>query len=436
MRLVVPCSPCRGAIPRPRTFRPLFYQKQPRCWVSTKPEDKRSNPLRILFCGSDSFSAVSLDALYAEYKSPDSHILSIDVLTWKDKYAGRDNSHLQTPFIKQVALGKGLPVHQIDTFDNWQPPVYNSSFNSEINLVIAVSFGLLIPMRIINNSEYGGLNVHPSMLPDLRGAAPIQWAIIRGLSHTGVSLQTLHPTKFDHGIVLDQTPFPGFKIPPPSIASRSELTKKLADLGADMLVKAIRNKLYVPPYVPVTASLDNRQLTKAPKIESETRAVDFHTMTRDDILRLNCAVQPKKLTAETKRAGTDETLTISISKWLRPPTSHDIPLDLQDELLSIPNGVAYTFIDRNANIRECQEPLFVNVTPDRLGGPTQLVITDITVPSKSQEAAAKAAAKANLFDEPDTFGPYLVFRFSHPFSRPPSKKSKDSSNAEASILER
>ncbi|KAK5051374.1 hypothetical protein LTR84_003026 [Exophiala bonariae] len=414
MKLIIPWSHIRRVVPRPRNFKPSLYQKQSRCWLSTNPEAKSSKPLRILFCGSDEFSATSLDALYAEFKSPDSHILSIDVVTLTDKLKGRNYREKYTPYIKQVAERHGLPLHRINTFDNWQPPVYNTSFNSEINLVIAVSFGLLIPMRIINGSEYGGLNVHPSMLPDLRGAAPIQWAILRGLSHTGVSVQTLHPTKFDHGIVLDQTPYPGVRIP--DNIQPQDLTTTLATLGSQMLVRAIRNRLYVPPYVPVSTSVDQRELTKAPKISPQTGMVDFHTMTRAAILRLNRAIQPFKLIAEATPNGSIKPVRFKISEWLRSPTSHDIPLELQDELLLIPKGVPYTFIDRNTNIRECQAPLFINVTPDRLGGPSQLVITDITIPSKSQDAAAKTAAKAELFDEPIKFGPYLVYRFSHPLS--------------------
>lgn len=431
MRPIVPWLLGRGAILRPRILNSIFHQNQACCWLSTTAHDKQTKPLRILFCGSDTFSARSLTALCDESKSADSNILSIDVVTWKDKYGGRNNATLRSPFIKNVALKKGLPLHQIDTFDDWQTPVYNSSFNSEINLVIAVSFGLLIPMRIINGAAYGGLNVHPSMLPDLRGAAPINWTIIRGLSHMGVSLQTLHPTKFDHGVVLDQTPYPGIKIPRPDTVTVELLKAMLAELGSVMLVNAIRNKLYVPPYVPVPASLDKRELTKAPKIVQNTRAVDFQTMSRDAILRLARGIQPLTLVAGATPVGGTESIPMIISKWMRLPTSHDIPSELQDEFLSIPKGVPYTFIHRNFNIHECEEPLFINVTPDRIGGPSQLVITEITFRSKPEEAAAKAAAKSKLFDEPTILGPYLVYRFANPLAK---VWLRGSSNADTGVL--
>lgn len=66
--------------------------------------------------------------------------------------------------IKRVALEElSLPIHQIDTFTGWLPP---RPSGESINLVVAVSFGLLVPPRILNNAKYGGLNVHPSMLPE------------------------------------------------------------------------------------------------------------------------------------------------------------------------------------------------------------------------------------------------------------------------------
>lgn len=418
MRLFLTWLPRRARIAWPRAIKPVYLQQQPRCWISSKANDKHTAPLRILFCGTDEFSAESLKALHEESKAPDNHILSIDVVTKKDKYTGRGNKKLFTPFIKPFALDLGLPVHQIDTFTGWQPPVYDSTFNSEINLIVAVSFGLLIPMRIINGAAYGGLNVHPSMLPDLRGPAPIQWAIIRGLSHTGVSVQTLHPTKFDGGIVLDQTPYPGMKIPRKDTISIPDLTEILARLGADLLVNAIRNKLYVPPYEVVPPTLSETEVTLAPRINLTTRSIDFQTMSRDAILRRNRGTGYRhKLFAGARPVGSDtELIIINISKHLRIPTSFDIPLDVQNELLSIPKGVPYTIIDRNEDIGNCQNPLFVNVTSDQLGGPGQLVIPEITIPSKTATPAARTAAQANLFEHPAKIGPYLLFRFAHPLS--------------------
>jgi methionyl-tRNA formyltransferase len=79
-----------------------------------------------------------------------------------------------------------------------------------------------VPPRILQKLKYGGLNVHPSLLPDLRGAAPIEHAILSGRNYTGVSVQTLHPLHFDHGVVLAQTPAPGIPIGPDTTAAALE----------------------------------------------------------------------------------------------------------------------------------------------------------------------------------------------------------------------
>jgi methionyl-tRNA formyltransferase len=112
-------------------------------------------------------------------------------------------------------------------------------------LIIAVSFGLFVPSRLLRSSSYGGLNVHPSLLPDLKGAAPLQWALLTGRSHTGVSVQTLSPVAFDAGTVLAQTPLPGIPVPPG--CTLPHLRDLLAPIGAEMLVSALRAGLYLPP---------------------------------------------------------------------------------------------------------------------------------------------------------------------------------------------
>lgn len=408
----------KASVTRPRKLGSTRFPQQPRRWISSNVNEKHSAPLRILFCGSEKFSEASLNALYEESKSPDSTILSIDVVTKKDKYVGRGNKMLKRTSLGRLAEDLGLPVHKIDTFTGWQPPVYDSSFNSEINLIVAVSFGLLIPMRIINGATYGGLNVHPSMLPNLRGAAPINWAIMNGFTHTGVSVQTLHPTKFDGGIVLKQTPYPGLQIPDKDNITPSELIKILAPMGSELLLDVIRNKLYVPPYEAVPSTLDESGIMPAPKLTRMTRAIDFQTMSRDFILRRQRAIgRYLPLTGATP-CGSDTELIINIGH-LRLPTSHDIPSDVQDALLSIPKGLPYTFSDGEFDLGRSTNPLFVNVTPDRGSKPSQLVIPDITIPAKRQDMASRAAFHANLFrPDPVKIGPYQLWLFAHPLSYP------------------
>jgi len=123
---------------------------------------KVSKPLRVLFCGSDDFSCESLRALHQEQQDNSELIASIDVMCRPGKKSGRGMTQIRDVPIKAVAKELGLTIHERDTFTGWELP---RPQNESINLIIAVSFGLFVPPRILKSSEYGGLNVHPSLLP-------------------------------------------------------------------------------------------------------------------------------------------------------------------------------------------------------------------------------------------------------------------------------
>ena len=197
-------------------------------------------------------------------------------LVWKSSRSMQRHflTALITVPIKAVAEESGLQLHRVDTFQHWTAPEY-------INLIVAVSFGLLVPSRILNATHYGGLNVHPSLLPDLRGAAPIMRALLNRRTHTGVSLQTMHPSKFDHGIVLDQTPLPG--IPVPGDATPDSLVHALGPIGADMLSRGIDEGLFLPPLNSVAVE-PKSDVQLAPKITPSDRRIQWEAWSADEIL--------------------------------------------------------------------------------------------------------------------------------------------------------
>ena len=294
-------SPCHSRAVRHRIYRHnrLFTSSRRLC------DDEK---LRILFCGADRFSVAHLDALHAESKSTDSNISTINVVTRTDKRTGRGLKQITSPPIKSEAVKLGLPLYQIDTFTGWTPP--------PTDLIIAVSFGLLVPARIINASKYGGINVHPSLLPDLRGAAPVHWAIMLGRKHTGVTIQSLHPQKFDEGVILDQTPAPGI----PVNHTWGGLTDTLAAFGAEMLINAIRTRLYVQPYVPLPPRRFD-EIALAPRIASEHRQVDFNTLSAEDILRRKNALHKLHSFAQT---STGERIRLVMS-WDMHELDEEVP---------------------------------------------------------------------------------------------------------------
>lgn len=196
-------------------------------------------PLRILFCGSDELSATVLRALNAEHTSNPSLIESISVFHRPGKATGRGLKKRTIPVLKTVAEELEIPeshIHERDTFTGWSPPI-----KPEINLIIAVSFGLFVPPRILNGVKYRGLNLHPSLLPDLRGCSPIQSAILNQDTETGITLQDLNPKLFDHGKVLARVKLP---IERPGEVTNEELTRELAEPAAQLLVHGLRQGLY------------------------------------------------------------------------------------------------------------------------------------------------------------------------------------------------
>ncbi|KAG9199837.1 Methionyl-tRNA formyltransferase [Epicoccum nigrum] len=247
--------------------------------LSASSGGRAEDPLRILFCGSDRFSIASLDALvHTKHRCP-GLIEDIHVAHRPAKPTGRGLKTLKEVPIRAAASALSLPTHTLDTFTGWTPP-------SPYNLIIAVSFGLLVPPRILSQARHGGLNVHPSLLPDLRGSAPIEHAVLQQRPYTGVSVQTLHPRRFDEGVVLAQTPAPGLAIAADETAD--VLKERLARAGAQMLVHVLVERRFVEPVH--SAAWYAGATTYAPKITKQDRFVAFETMTMARVLAVQRAL--------------------------------------------------------------------------------------------------------------------------------------------------
>lgn len=185
--------------------------------------------------------------------------------------------------IKAVSQELGLGVHQLDTFKDWSSP-------SAIDLIITASFGLLVPARILDQARYGGLNVHPSLLPQFRGAAPIQHAIIQRVKKTGVSVQTMHPTKFDHGIVLAQEEV---NLQEAAVAAQyattADLIERLGPVGGKLLVNTLQQGLFVTP-TSITRPSSDEDVYRAPKITPADRMIEWQSWSAENILARDAAL--------------------------------------------------------------------------------------------------------------------------------------------------
>lgn len=360
----------------------------------------RDNSLRILFCGSDEFSITSLRALHDYSQEKDSNVASISVAAKTDKRVGRGLKLIRPPPIKPVAQSLGLSVHQFDTFRGWNLP-QSKEGESYINMVIAVSFGLLVPPRILGACEFGGLNVHPSMLPDLKGSAPVEHAIINGYQKTGVTVQTLHPSKFDEGKIVMQTPSPGLDIPDPDGITSSELREILAPIGAEMLVECLRNKRYLQP---IESTQQEKMLNFAPKLSPGSRHIDFQSMNLTHILRLNRAIG--RLWANAKTGEEQADVRLVYGQDINEADVGQLDVIPKDFLKQVPPGLPFNVTERRERLEESKQSLLIKTSDSRV-----LCIPSMTVSGAKPGPALASAARAGLIKKSETINDHDLHVF-------------------------
>jgi methionyl-tRNA formyltransferase len=180
--------------------------------------------MKVVFMGTPDFAVPTLQAIYEA-----GHELAA-VVTQPDKPKGRGN-RLQFPPVKEQALQYGVPVYQ-------PKRVREESFISILKelkpeVIVVVAFGQILPKEILDLPKYGCINVHASLLPRLRGAAPIQWAIINGEEKTGVTTMWM-----DEGLDTGDMLFTA-ETPISSEDTGGELHDRLSELGGPLLIKTL-----------------------------------------------------------------------------------------------------------------------------------------------------------------------------------------------------
>src|SRR5581483_5978718 len=196
--------------------------------------------MRIVFMGTAELACESLQALVRE---PDFSVAA--AVTQPDRPKGRDLKLHPSP-VKAAALQQNLPVLQPERARN--PDFINQLRQLQPDLIVVVAYGQILPREILDLPRFGCLNVHTSLLPKYRGAAPIQWAILDDEPETGVTIMKMD-AGLDTGDILTQRTTP--------IRSEDDsrtLHDRLASLGAELLVPTIRDHTAarIPPKAPVT----------------------------------------------------------------------------------------------------------------------------------------------------------------------------------------
>jgi methionyl-tRNA formyltransferase len=254
---------------------------------SSPEQVSRAGDIRIVFMGTPEFAVASLDALVkARYNI-------VGVITAPDKPGGR-GMKLQQSAVKKYSLRHGLNIMQPEKLKNSEFLEQLKSLNADLQIVVAFR---MLPEAVWNMPPMGTVNLHASLLPQYRGAAPINWAIINGETETGLTTFKLQH-EIDTGNVLMQE-----KIAIGEDETAGELHDRMKEMGAQLLAKTVAGLVdgtlqetpqssitNFPPDVqeelPVENSqiagthssltIDHSQLKHAPKITTQTGKIDWN----------------------------------------------------------------------------------------------------------------------------------------------------------------
>lgn len=181
--------------------------------------------MRIIFMGTPDFSVGTLEALAAA-----GHDICL-VVTQPDKPKGRGKEMQYTP-VKEAAIRLGIPVYQPKKVRD--PECVEELKKYDADVMVVVAFGQILPKEILNMTRWGCINVHASLLPKYRGAAPIQWAIIDGEEVTGVTTMQMDEG-LDTGDMIMKT-----VVPIAEDETGESLHDKLAEAGAKLCVETLK----------------------------------------------------------------------------------------------------------------------------------------------------------------------------------------------------
>ncbi|MGI2883330.1 methionyl-tRNA formyltransferase [Vibrio furnissii] len=232
-----------------------------------------SQSLRIVFAGTPDFAARHLAALLSSEHEV------IAVYTQPDRPAGRGKKLTASP-VKHLALEHNIPVYQPENFKSDEAKQALASLNADIMVVVA--YGLLLPKAVLDTPKLGCINVHGSILPRWRGAAPIQRSIWAGDAETGVTIMQMD-VGLDTGDMLKIA-----KLPIDASDTSSSMYDKLAELGPQALVDCLSD---IAQGTAVAVKQDDALANYAQKLSKEEAKIDW-TLSAQAIERCVRAFNP------------------------------------------------------------------------------------------------------------------------------------------------
>lgn len=230
--------------------------------------------LNILFMGTPDFAKESLEAIYKA-----GHQI-IGVVTNPDKPQGR-GMKLVTPPVKEFALEKNIPIYQPTKLRNNQE-IIEEIKNLNPDVICVVAYGKILPKEILDIPRLGCINVHGSLLPKYRGAAPIQWAILNGDKKTGITTMYMDVGMDTGDMILKEEVEIG------DDETTGELWNKLSKIGGDLLVKTLEK--IENGIAPREKQGDN--FTLAPMLDKEMAKIDWDNKSAREIKNLVRGLNP------------------------------------------------------------------------------------------------------------------------------------------------
>lgn len=230
-----------------------------------------ANSLNIIFAGTPDFAAKHLAALYASEHN------IVAVYSQPDRPAGRGKK-LMPSAVKLLALEHGTPIYQPESLKEALAQQSLSALNADIMIVVA--YGLILPSAVLEAPRLGCLNVHGSLLPKWRGAAPIQRAIWAGDKFTGVSIMQMDEGLDTGAVLLEKS------LAITGAATSATLYEDLAELGPQALIETLDNLENLTPVVQ-----NNEDASYAHKLSKEEALIDW-SLTAQQLARNVRAFNP------------------------------------------------------------------------------------------------------------------------------------------------
>jgi len=222
--------------------------------------------MRIVFMGTPQAAVPSLERVLH-----DGHEV-VAVYSQPDRPSGRGNKIIFSP-VKECALEKGLPIFQPQKIKT--PETLEAFRSHNADVVVVVAYGRILPESYLNAFPNGAINVHFSLLPKYRGAAPVNWAIVNGETETGVTTMRMDAGLDTGDILLHRATNIGVN------ETAIELMERLSISGAELLAETLVNLATLTP-----TAQDESQATFAPIMKKEDGLIDWQLNARDIINRI------------------------------------------------------------------------------------------------------------------------------------------------------